>query len=330
MSIGLCRPDFRCEAQVYQVGPDTTKSPQAKPQPQSSGQAQNSQSLGWGSNIQNARLARAAELALQHGDKAQAVDYAQRAVQAAPNDAQLWFLLGYAARIALKYQVSLDAYNHGLRLNPGSADGQSGLAQDYSLMGRNDEAEKLLKQVIEADPRRHNDVLMLGEIYTRTRDYTEALDWLNRAERLQPDARSELLLALCYQQLKQMDKASQYLDMAKHRAPNNPDVLRTLANYYRTVGNYGDAIEALKSIHNPQPDVVAELGYTYELDGKLSDSARLYKQAANAMPKDLGLQLSAAQAQVSAGSIDDAEPFLKRAEGTRFQRIPSSRHSRRD
>lgn len=293
---------------------NNSPSPQAKPGRSSSPPAEAGQALGWGSNIQNARLARAAQMAIQHGDKNQAVDYAQRAAQAAPSDPQIWFLLGYAARLDGRYQLSLDAYNRGLHLDPASLDGQSGVAQDYSLMGRTGDAEQILKKILAASPQRRNDTLLLGEIYMRTRDYNDALKWLTRAEQLRPDARSELLLALSYQQLKQMDEANKYLQMAKSRAPNNPDVQRSLAGYYREVGNYPEAIAALKSIRHPGPDVLAELGYTYQLDGKLEDSARLYSQAANDTPKDIGLQLSAAQAEVAAGSIRDGEFFLNRAQ----------------
>src|SRR6202012_4454005 len=82
-------------AQLYTVGPNATAKPQDK-----NGQTQTpSQPLGWGSNLQTARLAHAAELALQRGDHALAVDYAQQAAQANSNDPQLWFLLGYAARL---------------------------------------------------------------------------------------------------------------------------------------------------------------------------------------------------------------------------------------
>lgn len=293
---------------------NNSPSPQAKPGRSSSPPAEAGQALGWGSNIQNARLARAAQMAIEHGDKNQAVDYAQRAAQAAPSDPQIWFLLGYAARLDGRYQLSLDAYNRGLHLDPASLDGQSGVAQDYSLMGRTGDAEQILKKILAASPQRRNDTLLLGEIYMRTRDYNDALKWLTRAEQLRPDARSELLLALSYQQLKQMDEANKYLQMAKSRAPNNPDVQRSLAGYYREVGNYPEAIAALKSIRHPGPDVLAELGYTYQLDGKLEDSARLYSQAANDTPKDIGLQLSAAQAEVAAGSIRDGEFFLNRAQ----------------
>ena len=299
------------EAQTYQVGPDG--STQSADQKQNQKKQSEPQQLGWGSNIQNARLARAAQQALQRGDHALALQYAQRASDAAPDDSQLLFLLGYAARLNGKYQQSIDAYNRGLKLSPNSLDGLSGLAQTYSVTGKIDEAARLLKQVLAADPRRSNDALVLGDLYMRAGDYSSALDALNRAERAHPDARPELLIGICYERLKRMDMANHYFDLAKRHAPDNPEVQRSMAGYFREVGKYGDAINALKSIRNPKPDVVAELAYTYLLDGRPSDAARLYSQAANAMPKDIALQLSAAQAQVAAGSVDQARSFLDRA-----------------
>ena len=306
------------DAQTFQLGPDSTKGQtQSKGQQQSkpahSQQQSQSETLGWGSNIQNARIGRAAELALQHGDYAHAREYAERAAQAAPNDPQLWFLLGYAARLDSRYQQSVDAYNHGLQLSSSSVEGLSGLAQTYSAMGRTDDAERLLKQVLAVDPRRSNDALLLGDLYIRSGDYNSALEWLDRAERTRPDARPELLMAVCYEHLHQMDLANRYLEAAKKHAPDNPEVQRSLAGYFRSVGKYPEAISALKSIRSPRPEVIAELAYTYQLDGKLEDSAKLYAKAANAAQKDIGLQLSAAQAQVAAGSIPDADKFLQRA-----------------
>ncbi len=296
-------------AQTYKVGSDDSSKPS-----QQSTASQASTQLGWGSNIQNARLARAAQLALERGDHAQALDYAQRAAQAAPGDSQLWFLLGYAARLNSRYQQSIDAYSHGLRIAPSSLDGLSGLAQTYSMTGKADEAERLLKQVLAIDPGRANDAMVLGDLYMRSGDYTSALDWLNRAERIHQDARPELLMAICYEHLKRLDMANRYLEAAKKHSPDNPEVQRSMAGYFREVGKYPEAIDALKSIRNPTPGITAELAYTYELDGKLSDSAKLYAKAADATPKDLTLQISAAQAAVAAGSIDDAKPFVARAE----------------
>ncbi len=302
---------FACSlrAQTYKVGSGSSETSQvdtSQPSPPN-------KSLGWGSNIQNARLAGAAELALKNGNYASAVEYARRAAQATPHEAHLWFLLGYAARLNGKSQLSADAYSRGLRLNPSALDGISGLAQTYSTMGRAAEAEGLLKQVLAADPKRVNDAVLLGEILLRSGEYAAALDVLGRAEQMQPGARSELLLALAYEHQKQLDLASRYLELAKRHAPDNPDVQRSLAGYYREIGNYPAAISALISLQSSKPEVRAELAYTYQLDGKQEEAARLYAQAANTAPHDLGLQLSAAQAEVAAGAVEAAKPFLQRA-----------------
>ncbi len=298
--------------QTYSVGSPAT--PPAAPAKGKAAPAPSAgQSLGFGSNIENARLARAAELALKQHEYVQALDFAQRAARAAPNDPNLWFLLGYASRLNGKGQQSVDAYSHGLKLNPASLDGLSGLAQSHRMMGNNDEAIALLKKVVAADSRRFEDEISLGELYIKSGQVESAVPWLRRAEQTQVGVRSELLLAIAYQRLKQLDQANHYLELAKGRAPNNPEVQRSLAGFYLETGNYADAITALKAIRDPRPDVKAELGYAYQLNGNPAESARLYSEAANAAPKDLGLQLSAGQAEVAIGSIDNANAFLKRA-----------------
>ena len=303
--IAVCR---EAQAQVYTLGSGGAQTATAP-----KGQAPQQPSLGFGTNIQNARLANSAEQALARGDHAAAADLASRAVKASPSDPHLWFLLGYAERLEGKTGLSAEAYQRGLRLQPNAIEGLSGLAQTYSLMGRIDKAEQLLKEVIADDPRRKDEPLLLGDLLMRTGDYATALDGLGRAERLQASARAELLMALCYQHLGKLDEANRYLELARRRAPNDPDVQRSLAGYYRAVGKYPEAIAALRSIRNPKPDMLAELAFTYQLAGDSRNAAALYAQAADAMPKNLDLQLSAAQAEVSLNAIDRAEPFLERA-----------------
>jgi tetratricopeptide (TPR) repeat protein len=285
------------------------KNAQSKPRPQS-----DEKSLGWGSNIQNARLARAAEAALKSGNYAAAMDFAQRAAQSAPGDEKLWFLLGYTQRLVGKTQASVDSYERGLRINPSSLEGQSGLAQTYSRMGRRDEAIKILTHVVAADSRRITDVLVLGEMLLQSGRFDEALAQLQRAEQMHADARSELLIAIAYERLNQDKQAERYLDMAKHRAPNNPEVVRALAGFYREMGNYPAAIAALKSLPHKSPEVMGELAYTYQLAGKQDEAAKLYVQAANAAPHDVNMQLSAAQSELTSGDVDASNKYLDRAE----------------
>jgi len=311
-------------AQTYKVNSGATDQPQQQEaqqqtdqhkakQPQKNAQSQ-SDKLGWGSNIQNARLARAAEAALKSGNYAAAMDFAQRAAQSAPGDDKLWFLLGYTQRLAGKAQASVESYDRGLRINPSSLEGQSGLAQTFARMGRHDEAVKLLTHVVESDPRRITDLLVLGEMLLQSGQFDEALQRLQRAEQMHADSRSELLIAITYERLNQDKQAERYLDMAKHRSPNNPEVVRALAGFYREMGNYSGAITALKALPNKTPEVKAELAYTYQLAGKRDEAAKLYVEAAKAAPRDVNLQLSAAQSEMMAGDVDTAVTYLDRTE----------------
>jgi tetratricopeptide (TPR) repeat protein len=306
-------------AQTFEVNPSgaapskSTKK-NSKPAPnQAAPSVENG--IGWGSGIEVARDARAAQQALQKNDYSAAVNYATRAANAAPQNPALWFLLGYSARMAGRYQVSLDAYQRGLKLQPSSIQGLSGLAQTYARAGHQAEAQDALQKVLAANPKSVIDLQLAGEL-SLSSDAGTALQLLKRAEALQPSARSELLIARAYQRLNQPQESKQYLDRAQNRAPKDPDVLRSVAAFYRDTQQYDLAIASLqKAVAAPKGrGALGELAYTYELAGKRKEAADTYALAANSFSGDAGLQLSAAQALTNVGQFDHAEVFLKRAQ----------------
>ena len=260
--------------------------------------------MGWGSSIEVGRNARAAEDALRHGNPSAAADFAPRAVKAAPQDAKLWFLLGYTSRLAGRFEQSLEAYDEGLRVHPGELDGLSGKAQTYARMGRIDDAKKLLLQVINASPRRENDLLMAGELFIRSNDLQEGIRLLSRAEAIHPTSHAELMMAVAYIKLKQPERARQLLDQARARDPHNPMVFRAVANYYREEHDYKAAISTLRNSPVFNSDVLADLGYSYELNGDKQEAADSYAKAAKLGPNQIGLQLSAAAAFMRLGMLD--------------------------
>ena len=175
--------------------PASAKRPNARTQ--SAKPSNQGKSLGWGSNIKIARRAKAAEMALKRGQYALAMNYAQAAADAAPQDSHLWFLLGFSSRMAGKLQNSVAAYQRGLQIDASAVEGLSGLAQTYMKMGRPNDAKPLLMRVIAGNPKRPNELEIAGELFMQTGDYQEALNLLQRAEGLKPTPRSELLLAIC-------------------------------------------------------------------------------------------------------------------------------------
>lgn len=306
------------QAQTFEINGQSPEAPTRTPNGgrQKAVQEANGSSekeIGWGSSIEVGRLARAAEDALRHGNPGLAADYAQRAVKAAPQDNKLWFLLGYTSRQAGRYEASVEAYQHGLQAAPGNPDGLSGLAQTYIRMGRTDDAKRLLAQVLRAHPGRTNDVLIAGELYMRTGDTQAGINLLQRAEAQQSNAHAELMLAVAYLKLKQPERAKAMLDAAKKHAPGNVEIFQAAANYYRQEQDYPAAIAALKAAPRMTPSVLADLGYTYELQGDKQEAANAYARAADEKPGEIGYQLSAAQTQLQLGNADKAKVYLARA-----------------
>jgi len=109
--------------QTYEI--NDQNSSKTSGQKQKSSSNDNSQNLGWGSSIEVSRQARAAQDALKRNDYAAAVSFAERAAKSAPQNADLWFLLGYAARLSERYPLSVDAFNRGLTRRRNSCCGAS-------------------------------------------------------------------------------------------------------------------------------------------------------------------------------------------------------------
>jgi tetratricopeptide (TPR) repeat protein len=268
--------------------------------------------MGWGASIEVAREARAAQSALQHGDAQGATAHAQRAVKAAPQNPDLWFTLAYAARLSGQYWLSVDAYHRGLALKPSSMEGLSGLAQTYARMGRSAEAQKALEEVLAANPRSDLDLQLAGELLLTT-DPKRALEYLQRSEAVKASPRTELLLARAYERTGDGESAHKMLERARRSAPTNPEVVRAVASYYRDTGQYEEAIRLLEDLHAKDASTLAELGYSYALAGNAPAAAHNYGIAASRAPRDIEIQLNAAQAMLNAGEFDKAAAFLNQA-----------------
>jgi tetratricopeptide (TPR) repeat protein len=269
--------------------------------------------VGWGSGLEVAQQTRAAQAALGAGDYASALTHAERAARAAPQNADLWFLFGYAARLAGHYQVSADAFQRGLAVRPASVPGLAGLAATYAKMGRNDDARRLLLRVIAANPNSSNELQLAGELFLSS-DPQRALDLLKRAEGLDPTSRTELLMARAWRMLNRPDEASRFLERARSRAPQDSDVLRAVAGYYRENRKYDLALSTLRQVTARTAEYWAELAYTDQLAGQKNEAADAYVQAANGARGEIGYQLGAAEALLNVGKIQAATELLSRAE----------------
>jgi tetratricopeptide (TPR) repeat protein len=297
-------------AQTFDVNGQTSPNSSAPSKKQRALES-NETGMGWGSNIEVEREARAAQTALQHGDASAATAHAQRAVNSAPQNPDLWFTLAYAARLSGQYSLSVDAYHRGLALKR-SVEGLSGLAQTYARMGSSAEAQQTLEEVLAADPKSDVDLQLAGELLLST-DPKRSIEYLQRSEAVKASPRTQLLLAHAYERTGDGESAHKMLEAARRSAPNSPEVLRAVASYYRDTGQYGEAIRILEGLHTKDANTLGELGYSYTLAGNAPAAAHVYAVAANRAPRDVEIQLNAAQAMLNAGEFDKATALLDHA-----------------
>ena len=320
ISVALAASSF---AQTFEIGGQQGQPAQPAPQQHrktgkatsagTGNESSQENALQFGVSLEATREQRAADEALRHNNTAEAYAHAKRAVDMAPGDKSTWFTYAYAARLAGHLSDSERAYKKGLQLAPNSAEGLSGLAQTYFRMGRIDEAKRMLLDVIAKYPNRIDDQMMAGELFMQSGDIPKALQILQHAEQIKPSAHAELLMAIGYMKQHDTVRAKQLLDSARRRDPNNIDIFRAVANFQREGHDYQGAIVTLKSAPVQKPDLLADLGYTYELAGMKQEAADTYSRYAAADPKNINAQLSAAQAWMRLNNAEKTKQFINQA-----------------
>src|SRR5689334_8782471 len=316
--IGVALATSSCLAQTFEIGGQSQPAQQSPQRPRKAGRpaattSTEENSLQFGVSLEATRQQRAADEALRHNNASAAYEHAKRAVEMAPGDRSTWFTLGYAARLSGHLSDSERAYKKGLQLSPNSPEGMSGLAQTYFRQGRMNDAKRMLLDVIQKYPNRIDDQMMAGELFMQSGDIPQALQILQHAEQIKPSAHAELLMAIGYMKQHETARAKQLLDMARRRDPNNVDIFRAVANFQREGHDYQGAIATLKSAPVQKPDLLADLGYTYELAGMKQEAADTYSKYATSDPKNINAQLSAAQAWMRLNNIDKAQQFISQA-----------------
>jgi tetratricopeptide (TPR) repeat protein len=103
----------------------------------------------------------------------------------------------------------------------------------YNQMGKNDEAEKQLREVVASHPEMYEAHYSLGLLLAEEKKYAEAATHLKQAADGMPDRdRVHYNLGLLLQYLKRDSEAEMSLHKAKELEPDNLDYLYALADFY--------------------------------------------------------------------------------------------------
>ncbi|WP_420474418.1 tetratricopeptide repeat protein [Noviherbaspirillum sp. ST9] len=156
-------------------------------------------------------------------DLQRASDRAEKALEIAPNEPQLWNDLGLAAMDLGDHHKAERAFRRAMAIQPSGPEFHANLALLYITQERFSEAEPLLRRVIDLHPSLATGYEGMGMIALGRGKNEEALEWLLRAVLLNPGlSEAQTLLAIAYLRDERFDAADKTLDTAIRYDNNDP------------------------------------------------------------------------------------------------------------
>ncbi len=284
-----------------------------------------------------------AVMAAREGRLAEAEDFSAQAVELAPDDAEARYWHGRALLRLDRAPEAKTEWEAGLRLDinhMGILEGLARLAlaqgepaKAYQLLdqmrrqgmdevwlhrlmadiaaGRGLWAQSLahLKDLLDREPPRANDLLVTAEVSIMAGDRDGALELCRRAVALEPGAETYGGLGEAFFAADQMDSALVYLRLAVEQDPANPQNQFNLANILEVTGAVEEADSHFRIFLSAQPDdAVGHFNYGVHLDkmGRSEEALFQVTRAVELEPGMVSARVVRVQLLESAGRWDDA------------------------
>ena len=124
----------------------------------------------------------------------------------------------------------------------------------YNRQGKNDEAEKLLREVVHQEPDMYEVQYSLGLLLAERKKYQDASLYLSTAARGMPNrARVSYNLGMLMGFLRKDVEAEAALQKALAISPDNAEYLTALAQFYLKRGKYREAEPFAKRLSEAHP-----------------------------------------------------------------------------
>ncbi len=163
-------------------------------------------------------------------------------------------------------------YRAALQLDPNFLPARMNLANFYNTAGRNDEAEKQLREVVRQAPTSGDGFYSLGLLLAEMNRLEEAATHLGRAAALMPDrVRIRYNHALALQRLHRYDEAEVALLKAYQTEPGNSDVVGALMHFYVEKRQWKDAQPYLDMLLQRAPNHPELLEMQRKIQAGLND-----------------------------------------------------------
>lgn len=222
------------------------------------------------------------------------------------------------------WRGAADAYAAYLRQAPDSAPARYQLAVALAQLGRYEEAERRLREVLEALPENPSVMTALGMTLVRQKRAAEAVPWFQQVEQWRPgSALAALNTAIALADAAQLDAAAEKFKDVIRLEPGNLEAHRQLGRVLLHLRRFDEAREAnLRAIALQAGDVTTlrQLGLLESMTGNHAEAVRWYERAVSAGAGDGDTLFKLGKELLEVGRKEEAVANLRRA----VERDPSN------
>ena len=254
------------------------------------------------------------------GDTRRAIEKLKAVTDKSPSERTL-ALLARSYRELRDYKGAAEALERAVALAPDDARLIAELAEDLFLSNQLDESLRLYQQLAVDDPKNAMLPLRISEIYRVKRDFAKARESLNKAKSLDPeslDVRIDEINLLeaegksseAIASLKGLLDETARKTYSPADAANRATLLDRLGVFYRTAGQYPQAVEAFRQIApleaQSAPRAAVQIVETYRAARDLESARKEADAALKKYPNERMVQLTHASLLADLGKVDEA------------------------
>lgn len=223
-----------------------------------------------------------------------------------PNHVGALAELGRVRRDQGDRAAALAAFEAAVAGNPSHAGLQAEMAGDLRELGRLDDAEMVLRGVLDRQPQQVDALIGLGYVLRQRGDRVASLAMFKAAAAASPDHHGvNAELASDLRELGRLDEAEVLLRQVVERQPQHVDALVGLAQIARRRGDRVTSLAMFEAAAAARPDhtgVKAELARELREFGRLDEAEVLLRQVIERQPQDFDALVGLAQIARRRGS----------------------------
>lgn len=199
-------------------------------------------------------------ICMKTGKENNAIEYAMKAKEIAPQDYTFDYLIG-TAYVSLKiYNKGIEYLEAALALNPEHFQIYNNLGTAYLLVGSREKAIDCYKKAIKIRPEDAISYYNIGSIYQIQNKHEQACDYFEKAYHL--DNQENYLISLALSELKsmQLEKAAKHYKALAILHPEKDSFQYNLASCYELMRDFPSAINIMKLLlaRNPKSITMAQ------------------------------------------------------------------------